>query len=101
MWRAPRPLTHRSHNMPVYEYECNGCGVCYEEYMSMDQAAKPTICPACGALGERVISTVHLHGMPTPKFHTPPRSEDPVFEKEWDEIWEDDPLVNPPGDDDE
>lgn len=47
--------------MPIYEYECEGCGTCFEELVAAGTAAAR--CPECG--GERtrrLISTVSPPG---------------------------------------
>lgn len=47
--------------MPIYEFECEGCGTRFEELVAAD-AAPPT-CPKCGfAATRRLISNVSPPG---------------------------------------
>jgi len=39
--------------MPIYEYECRGCGVRYEELVL---SGKPEACPVCGKDIVKVLS---------------------------------------------
>jgi putative FmdB family regulatory protein len=47
--------------MPIYEFECEECGVRCEELVAADAA--PPACPACGAGGtRRLLSSVSPPG---------------------------------------
>jgi putative FmdB family regulatory protein len=43
--------------MPIYEYQCEECGVRFERLQSMS-APTETTCPECGGRVHRVISSV-------------------------------------------
>lgn len=43
--------------MPIYEYQCEECGVRFERMQSMS-SAPVSICPECGGRVHRVISSV-------------------------------------------
>jgi putative FmdB family regulatory protein len=46
--------------MPIYEFECEGCGARFEELVAADATAA---CPSCGAVGaRRLLSTVSPPG---------------------------------------
>jgi putative FmdB family regulatory protein len=48
-------------SMPIYEFECEGCGARFEELVSAD--ARPPACSACGsARTRRLISNVSPPG---------------------------------------
>jgi putative FmdB family regulatory protein len=34
--------------LPIYEYECNDCGLRFEKMRKMAESADPTPCPGCG-----------------------------------------------------
>jgi putative FmdB family regulatory protein len=52
--------------MPVYEFECERCGVRFEELLSSDAAAPA--CPECGADGaRRLLSPVSPPERVTPR----------------------------------
>ena len=40
--------------MPIYEYQCPGCGRAFEKLQSLKEGA--ALCPACGKEAERVMS---------------------------------------------
>ncbi|HEY2480291.1 MAG TPA: zinc ribbon domain-containing protein [Solirubrobacterales bacterium] len=47
--------------MPIYEFECEGCGACFEELVAAGTAAAP--CPECGSeRTRRLISAVSPPG---------------------------------------
>ncbi|HEX4305177.1 MAG TPA: zinc ribbon domain-containing protein [Solirubrobacterales bacterium] len=47
--------------MPIYEFECEGCGACFEELVAAGTAAAP--CPGCGSeRTRRLISAVSPPG---------------------------------------
>jgi putative FmdB family regulatory protein len=47
--------------MPIYEFECEGCGAVFEELVAADVAA--VACPECGAeRTRRLMSTVSPPG---------------------------------------
>lgn len=47
--------------MPIYEFECEGCGACFEELVRADAAAVP--CAACGSTRtRRLLSPVSPPG---------------------------------------
>lgn len=49
--------------MPVYEYQCQDCGV-FETMAPMSAFADPCDCPACGQSAPRVMFSVpHISGM--------------------------------------
>jgi putative FmdB family regulatory protein len=49
--------------MPVYDYQCAGCGV-FESIAPMAAFADPCACPACGQSARRVmVSVPRLSGM--------------------------------------
>lgn len=43
--------------MPIYEYQCEECGVRFERMQSMSSPVVP-VCPECGGHVHRVISSV-------------------------------------------
>ncbi len=43
--------------MPIYEYQCEDCGVRFERLQSMS-APSTGVCPECGGKVHRVISSV-------------------------------------------
>jgi putative FmdB family regulatory protein len=46
--------------MPIYEFECEGCGARFEELVGADAAV---VCPSCGAQRtRRLLSTVSPPG---------------------------------------
>jgi len=51
--------------MPVYEYECTGCGE-FSAIKPMSHAAEPCACPQCGTSSARKISAPFLAGLPAP-----------------------------------
>jgi len=51
--------------MPIYEYECPGCGASFEKRVSIADADKST-CPTCGSTHpKRKLSKVSLSGTQT------------------------------------
>lgn len=47
--------------MPLYEYECQGCGERYDRLCNMADADKPKTCPKCDASdSKRRISGGHF-----------------------------------------
>jgi putative FmdB family regulatory protein len=51
--------------MPIYEFECGGCGERFEELVSA--GTEHAECPACGTTGaERRLSSFGLTRQPTP-----------------------------------
>ena len=43
--------------MPLYEYECSGCGTRFDALRSMSEADDPIACPQCeGKESQRMIS---------------------------------------------
>ncbi|HVS99537.1 MAG TPA: zinc ribbon domain-containing protein [Solirubrobacterales bacterium] len=47
--------------MPIYEFECERCGTCFEELVSASAAAAP--CPECGSeRTRRLLSAVSPPG---------------------------------------
>jgi putative FmdB family regulatory protein len=43
--------------MPIYEYQCRGCGQSFEKLQKMDEGKKTIKCPHCGQeKAERVLS---------------------------------------------
>ncbi len=45
--------------MPMYEYECEGCGV-FTALRSMSQSSLPADCEYCGATSPRILSAPKL-----------------------------------------
>ncbi len=45
--------------MPVYEYECNDCGV-FTALRKMSESSAPAFCQECGAESERIMSAPRL-----------------------------------------
>lgn len=43
--------------MPIYEYQCEDCGVRFDRLQSMS-SPPATACPECGGMVHRVISSV-------------------------------------------
>ncbi len=43
--------------MPIYEFQCPKCGKEFELMRSFSQAETPAICPKCGGVGKRLISS--------------------------------------------
>jgi putative FmdB family regulatory protein len=51
--------------MPIYEFECGGCGERFEELVAA--GTEHAACPACGTAGaERRLSSFGLTRQPTP-----------------------------------
>jgi putative FmdB family regulatory protein len=44
--------------MPVYEYECGGCGQRFEKLVSLSQARETMKCPKCGSESVRKLMSV-------------------------------------------
>jgi putative FmdB family regulatory protein len=42
--------------MPIYEYQCLGCGKHFEILQKMNEP-QPSVCPACGGRVEKVLTT--------------------------------------------
>jgi putative FmdB family regulatory protein len=49
--------------MPIYEYECEAHGV-FEALGVMSEPRRPQACPECQTLAPRILSTVHIAGLP-------------------------------------
>lgn len=45
--------------MPLYEYQCNTCGI-FDEWRSMSQSSAPAYCPICQEPGKRIFSAPAL-----------------------------------------
>lgn len=45
--------------MPVYEYECNTCGV-FTALRKMSESSEPAFCQECGAESGRILSAPRL-----------------------------------------
>jgi len=45
--------------MPVYEYECNTCGV-FTALRKMSESSEPAFCQECGAESTRIMSAPRL-----------------------------------------
>lgn len=45
--------------MPLYEYECDNCGV-FSALGKISTSQAPVACPACGDVSERIISAPQL-----------------------------------------
>jgi putative FmdB family regulatory protein len=45
--------------MPVYEYECNSCGV-FTALRKMSESSQPTTCEDCGSESPRIMSAPRL-----------------------------------------
>ena len=45
--------------MPVYEYECNSCGV-FTALRKMSESSQPTVCEDCGSESPRIMSAPRL-----------------------------------------
>jgi putative FmdB family regulatory protein len=44
--------------MPVYEYECGGCGQRFERLVSLSEARQGVKCPTCGSKSVRKLVSV-------------------------------------------
>ena len=44
--------------MPVYEYECGGCGQRFERLVSLSEARQGMKCPKCGSKSVRKLMSV-------------------------------------------
>lgn len=79
--------------MPIYEFICTNddCGLEFQDLISLIEATNDQFCPTCGDLCERLISAPGgFQGLPTPIHSSPPLSEDPGWNREWDSIMGDD-----------
>ncbi|MCX4191364.1 FmdB family zinc ribbon protein [Methylophaga sp. OBS1] len=45
--------------MPLYDYRCDSCGS-FSAMQKMSQSSAPAVCPACGAMADRIISAPRL-----------------------------------------
>ena len=53
--------------MPIYEFECSGCGLRFEKMRKLSESNDPTSCPSCGvAEARRLISAVNHSFAHTP-----------------------------------
>ena len=43
--------------MPIYEYQCPGCGQVFDKLMSFSEADKVPVCPHCGDKETRKMIT--------------------------------------------
>ncbi|NLT35529.1 MAG: zinc ribbon domain-containing protein [Gaiellales bacterium] len=41
--------------MPIYEYQCPGCSLRFEELVSLSAAGRPQRCPHCGCSDSRRV----------------------------------------------
>ena len=48
--------------MPIYEYECPGCGERFEQYCPVADSDNEVKCPKCGAEPRRVFSPFNVGG---------------------------------------
>jgi putative FmdB family regulatory protein len=49
--------------MPLYEYDCPGCGQSFEKRVSMSAADSPGACPTCGGSHpRRKLSKISVRG---------------------------------------
>ena len=48
--------------MPVYEYYCNHCRGRFDKFHKLADYAKPTTCPQCGGLSEKLLSAPAVVG---------------------------------------
>jgi putative FmdB family regulatory protein len=49
--------------MPLYEYDCPGCGQSFEKRVSMSAADAPGACPTCGGThARRKLSKIAIRG---------------------------------------
>ena len=77
--------------MPIYEYECDPCGIHFEKLLPMSQRYLPT-CPFCGNKAKLKISLSNW-GMGW-KFlkdksrNSPPAPEDSGYHPEWDQAYQ-------------
>jgi len=45
--------------MPIYEYQCEDCGV-FSEFAKMSEASMPAACPVCQDMAPRILSVPRL-----------------------------------------
>jgi putative FmdB family regulatory protein len=45
--------------MPVYEYECDSCGV-FTALRKMSESSQPAVCEDCGCQSHRIMSAPRL-----------------------------------------
>ncbi|MBK8026936.1 MAG: zinc ribbon domain-containing protein [Chloroflexi bacterium] len=58
--------------MPLYEYDCPGCGQAFEKRMPMSQADSAT-CPKCGnEYSQRRLSRISVKGQSTSSYASAP-----------------------------
>ncbi len=50
--------------MPIYEYECGGCGM-FAELRSVDEREQPAACPQCRRPAQRALSAPQLASLST------------------------------------
>ena len=48
--------------MPLYEYECGGCGQRFERRVSLSEARRGVKCPGCGSKSVRKLMSVFASG---------------------------------------
>ena len=53
--------------MPIYEYQCSGCGKVIEIITSLDDD-QPKICPACGSNAIKIMSAPGISKLSTPAY---------------------------------
>ncbi|MCG5053313.1 MAG: zinc ribbon domain-containing protein [Myxococcales bacterium] len=63
--------------MPLYEYECDGCGE-FTAMKMMAESAEPAACPECGKDAERILSASFVAGGPRRR---PPSAEPRLVRK--------------------
>lgn len=45
--------------MPLYEYECDDCGV-FEHVARVAESNLPRLCPECGKIGKKILSPTQI-----------------------------------------
>ena len=53
---APQAQAFPRYAMPIYEYQCPGCGHVFEEWVKASESLAEEPCPRCGTAAPRVMS---------------------------------------------
>lgn len=49
--------------MPIFDYQCNGCGKVYDVYHKTKELVEDVICPFCGATSHKKLMSAPMVSM--------------------------------------